>query len=112
MPFYSMQESPYRQKRAGVQIKEFSGEQIQLTFVRLEAGFVSSHKHPEEQMGYVLSGEIELIIGEEKMKCTSGDGYSIPGNTLHLVRVLSGQPVELLDIFSPPKAENRIKEKR
>ena len=53
-------------------------------------------------------GPMELTIGEEKMKCASGDGYSIPGGMLHSVRVASGQPVELLEIFSPPKQENRI----
>ena len=108
MSFFSIRDTPYRQKRPGVEIKAFSGQRIQVTIVRLEPGFVSSHQHPEEQMGYVLSGEMELIIGEEEKKCASGDGYSIPGGMLHSLRVVSGQPVELLEIFSPPKEENRI----
>jgi quercetin dioxygenase-like cupin family protein len=108
MPFFSTRNVPFRQKRAGVQMKAFSGSQIQMTIVQLEPGFISSHTHPEEQMGYILSGEMEMSIGEEKMNCAHGDGYSIPGGMLHSVRVTSDQPVELLEIFSPPKEENRI----
>ena len=108
MPFYHLRETPYKQKRKAVQIKAISGEYIQMTFIQLEPGFVSSHKHPEEQMGYILSGEIELVIGQEKMKCIAGFGYLIPSETLHSFRVLSKQPVELLEVFSPPKEENKI----
>jgi quercetin dioxygenase-like cupin family protein len=108
MPFFSIQNTPFRQKRPGVEIKAFTGERIQATLVRLEPGYVSSHHHPEEQMGYVISGEMELTIGEEKMKCARGVGYSIPGDMQHSLRVASGQPVELLEIFSPPKESNRI----
>ena len=108
MPFYHLRETPYKQKRKGVQIKAISGEYIQMTFIQLEPGFVSSHKHPEEQMGYILSGEIELVIGQERMECIGGDGYFIPSETLHSFRVLSKQPVELLEVFSPPKEENKI----
>ena len=108
MPFYPMRETLYKQKRKGVEIKAFSGEHIQMTLIRLEPGFVSSHKHPEEQMGYILSGEIELVIGADRMECSGGDGYLIPGGVLHSFRVLSKQPVELLEVFSPPKEENKI----
>ena len=108
MPFYHTRETLYKQKRKGVQIKTFSGEIIQITFIQLEPGFVSCHKHPEEQMGYILSGEIELVIDQERMDCSGGDGYIIPSETLHSFRVLSEQPVELLEVFSPPKEENMI----
>jgi mannose-6-phosphate isomerase-like protein (cupin superfamily) len=79
-----------------------------MTFICLEPGFISSHKHPEEQVGYILSGEMELVIGEERMDCYGGDGYLIPSETPHSFRVISKQPVELLEIFSPPKEENKI----
>ena len=108
MPFYHIRETPYRQKRKGVQIKTILSGHIQTTFIQLVPGFVSSHKHPEEQMGYILSGEIELVIDQERMKCFAGDGYLIPSGTLHSFRVLSKQPVELLEVFSPPKEENMI----
>ena len=108
MTFYHIQETPYKQKRKGVQIKTISGEHIQMTFIHLEPGFASSHKHPEEQMGYILSGEIELVIDQDRMECIRGDGYLIPSDTLHSFHVLSKEPVELLEVFSPPKEENKI----
>jgi len=108
MPFYRVRETLYKQKREGVQIKSLSGEDVQLTLIRLEPGFVSEHKHPEEQIGYVMSGNVEIAIGGEKMACGVGDGYLIPGDTIHAFRVLSNQPVELVEAFSPPKEENKI----
>jgi len=108
MPFFHVQETPYKKKRKGVQIKSFSGEHIQMTFILLDSGFVSRHSHSEEQIGYVLSGEVEIVIGKEKMEYARGDGYYIPAETPHSFRVLLGQPVELIEIFSPPKEENRI----
>lgn len=108
MPCFNVEQTLYKQKREGVQIKAFSGEHLQITFVKLEPGFVSSHRHLEEQMGYILSGQIELSIGEERARCTRGDVYHIPSDTVHSFRVLSKQPVELLEVFSPPKEENKL----
>ena len=108
MPFYHLRETPYKQKRKGVQIKTILGQHLQMTFIQLEPGFISSHQHPEEQIGYILSGEMELIIDQERMVSSEGDGYFIPSGTPHSFRVLSTQPVELLEVFSPPKEENKL----
>ena len=108
MPFYRIQKTPYKQKREGVRIKSFSGKNIQFAFIRLEPNFISKHKHPEEQMGYILSGKVEIVIGEEKMECGLGDGYLIPSETIHSFQVLLDQPVELVEAFSPPKEENKL----
>ncbi len=108
MYFYDMNTILYRQKREGVQVKAVSGERIQMLFTKLEPGFTSFHSHPHEQMGCVLSGELEITIGDETRRCGAGISYAIPGNMPHGFKVLSDQPSEILDIFSPPKDENRL----
>ena len=108
MPFFHVSDASYKQKRPGVRIKSITGERAQMTFLLLDPGFVSQHSHPEEQIGYVLAGKVEIVIGEERMECGSGDGYTIPGATPHSFRVLYEQPAGLIEIFSPPKAENKL----
>ena len=108
MPFFHVSDTSYKQKRAGVRIQSITGAHAQMTFLLLDPGFVSQHSHPEEQIGYVLSGSVEIAIGEERMECSRGDGYAIPGATPHTFRVLYEQPAELIELFSPPKAENKL----
>jgi len=98
---------PWRQKREGVAIKTITGERCQMGFTRLDPGFSSDHAHDEEQMGLVLAGEVELGIGDEKRLCGPGVAYHIPAGMPHSFRVVSDTYAEILDIFSPPKEENR-----
>jgi quercetin dioxygenase-like cupin family protein len=108
MYFYNINQMVYQPKRAGVYIKGISGENVQMLFIKLEPGFISDHSHPHEQMGQVMCGEVELTIASETKKCGVGDLYYIPSNVPHSFKVLSAQAVEILDIFSPPKEENRL----
>jgi quercetin dioxygenase-like cupin family protein len=61
------------------------------------------HKHPHEQSGYVLSGKYRIKVEEKTQIITTGDAYSIPGNTEHTVEIL--EPGEVLDCFSPPRED-------
>ncbi len=97
----------YHQKRERVYIKSLTGEQAQLTFVRLLPGETTFHQHPSEQLGYVLAGQMEVTVGEKAQTLGPGDAYCIPGGVPHGFRVPAGAPVEYLEVFSPPKEENR-----
>ena len=65
------------------------------------------HSHVNEQLGYILSGEVEITIGDEKKICRVGDVYLIPSNISHGFKVLSQEGVEYIELFSPPKNENK-----
>jgi len=106
MSFYDLGRMEYQLKREGVHLKSITGERLQVTQVRLDAGFESDHSHPEEQIGLVLSGQIRLTIADETRTCATGDAYHIPANVRHSFKVLSSPHAEILDIFSPPKEEN------
>ena len=41
------------------------------------------HAHPNEQMGYVLSGKMKMCIGDEEKVLGPGDVFHIPANTEH-----------------------------
>ena len=108
MHFFSLSSIPYKKKRERVFIKSITGEKLQLTFVRLEPGESTDHCHPQEQLGYILSGEVKVSIAGETKVLGPGDAYYIPGNVQHGFQVTYSEGVEYLEVFSPPKEENRM----
>jgi quercetin dioxygenase-like cupin family protein len=66
---------------------------------------VPLHSHPQEQVGYVVSGQVELTIGGNTAICGPGDGYSMPGGVEHGARFLTESVV--IDCFSPPRDDYR-----
>jgi quercetin dioxygenase-like cupin family protein len=96
-----------KRKREGVSINSITGDDVQLVYIKPEASFTSNHSHPNEQLGYILSGELELTVGTECIHSKTGDAYHIPANVEHGFRVLS-QSLEYIEVFSPVKQENII----
>ena len=106
MAFFDLGSIAAKQLAEGVSLKAVHGEKIMLSFVELEAGSVVPHHHHEhEQMGYVISGEFELTIGDETKTCRPGDSYLAPSNVPHSVKVSDKGPAKVLDVFSPPREE-------
>lgn len=106
---YFVDESGMSRKRIapGVDIKVVSGDKAQMSFVTLTPGAgVPMHHHPHEQMGLVLEGEFEFVIGHETRRVKKGDTYIIPGGVSHGITAVYTDAVAL-DIFSPPREEYR-----
>jgi quercetin dioxygenase-like cupin family protein len=83
---------------------ETSREQV--VEVRAQAGVkLPEHSHPHDQVGYVVSGQIEITIGGVSHLCNPGDSWAIPGNVDHSAFF----PVDtvVIDCFSPPREEYR-----
>lgn len=58
------------------------------------------HKHPHEQIGYVVEGELEFLMeGKDPVRLQKGDSYYVPPETMHGVKILS--KTILLDCFAP-----------
>ena len=58
------------------------------------------HSHPHEQMSYVVSGEIDLILGNEMTRLGAGDIFWVPPNVPHGIQLLT-EHVRLVDTFTP-----------
>ena len=85
----------------GVRARTFWGENLMLAVVEFDANAaVPPHKHPHEQAGTVLSGEIDFIIGGEAKTLSAGDIYLIPSDVEHSAKA-GNEPVQVLDIFTP-----------
>jgi quercetin dioxygenase-like cupin family protein len=59
------------------------------------------HSHPHEQVGYCVSGEGEIGIGDEVIRVLPGCGYYVPSNIKHYEKNTGNEPFICVDIFSP-----------
>jgi quercetin dioxygenase-like cupin family protein len=64
---------------------------------------VPSHSHPNEQCGYVVSGEYKLTIGNISDSLFAGDSYTIPASVAHALEVINGGII--IDFFTPPRKD-------
>ena len=64
----------------------------------------SLHSHPHEQMGIILDGEFEMIIGDETKMLKKGDMYRVPPDVTHGGATHS-KGCLILDTFSPPRED-------
>jgi quercetin dioxygenase-like cupin family protein len=66
-----------------------------------DAGVASwSHSHPHEQVGYVVSGEIDYVMeGQATTRLHAGGSYYVPPNVKH--NVITYAPTILVDVFTP-----------
>lgn len=80
-----------------------SGNMMQLE-VHLKTGAaVPMHKHPHEQLTYILSGEFKFTIGDETQIVKAGDTLYKEPNILHgCVCLKEGV---LLDTFTPQRED-------
>ena len=108
MYFRKLNSEKYFVKREGVEIKDITGTSSQLTIVRLTPDIKTNHNHPQEQIGFILSGEIRITIGQQQEILSKGDGYYIPSNLQHGFEVVSNDPAVFIEVFSPPKQENKF----
>ncbi|MCX8118360.1 MAG: cupin domain-containing protein [Desulfobacterota bacterium] len=62
------------------------------------------HSHPHEQISYVVSGEVKVLLGNEVLQLGPGDLFSVPPHVPHSVQVLTPK-ARLIDAFSPIREE-------
>ncbi len=75
---------------------------VQFTF---DAGVTSLwHSHEHEQIGYVVSGEIDIVMeGHDTVRLKAGGSYYVPSNVKH--NIITYAPSVLLDCFTPVRED-------
>ncbi len=103
--FYKKNDKDYKPLAEGVKIKTLVyGDKTHLTEFRLRKGsLVSSHSHPHEQTGYLVSGRMRLVIGDETYEVEPGDSWSIPGEVEHSGEILTDSVA--VEVFSPVRED-------
>ena len=76
------------------------GGNLMLVEFRFGAGVTSAlHSHPHEQVGYVVSGEIDFIEeGKPPKRLVAGSSYYVSPNVKH--NIVTHTPTVLIDCFT------------
>ena len=81
-----------------------SGQTMYQMLATLEAGSqMPAHQHPQEQIVYILSGRMKLIVDGTPYELKAGDSHYLASNVPHGVETI--QETRVLDTFSPPRDE-------
>ena len=105
MYFNYPQDFKERYLAPGVVLRLVWGERIMLSHVTFQPNCnIPTHKHPNEQTGMILEGELKLTIGNDTYTCKKGDAYTIPNNIEHSAATGDKSAV-VLDTFNPPRED-------
>jgi quercetin dioxygenase-like cupin family protein len=79
-------------------------QKVMITEHALEKGAVlPDHKHPHEQIVYLLSGELLLEVSGENFTMLPGDSVAVPSNANH--KAVAFKESIALDIFAPARTD-------
>jgi len=100
-PFVFTDETAFEELGNGVKRKILAyGDGLMHVEVHFEEGAVGAlHSHPHIQTTYVLEGEFEFTIGDEKKIVKKGDTMYDAPNVVHGCKCI--KKGVLLDIFTP-----------
>ena len=95
----------------GAVARAVHGERITMAVIDLEPDLeVPEHRHENEQLGFVLRGEITMTVAGESRALRAGETYSIPSNTPHAAAT-GPEGASVVDVFSPTRTDWEQKER-
>ena len=98
--FTSQNALPVERINDKVSRQVLSGAQGMIVWWKAKAGgHVQAHKHPHEQIFWMLKGRMEFRIAGEKKSCGPGEMAVIPGNVEHEAWFV--EDTEVIDVFAP-----------
>lgn len=80
------------------------GEGMTFGYVELVSGSnVPLHQHVQEQITYIIEGELDMVIGDRPCLLTAGMVQVIPAGTVHSAIALTD--CKLIDAFQPVRED-------
>lgn len=80
------------------------GDRTLMTEFRLKKGtVVPRHSHPYEQTGYLVSGRMIFVSGEEQYEAMPGDSWCILMNIEHSAEAIEDSVA--VEVFSPVRED-------
>jgi quercetin dioxygenase-like cupin family protein len=81
-----------------------SGDQGMLVHWTIKKGaHAAAHKHPHEQIVWMISGRMDFRIGNEKRSMVGGDTAVVPGGVEH--EGFFPEDTVVIDFFAPPRED-------
>ena len=80
------------------------GECLMVTQILISQGTeLPRHSHRHEQISYIVTGELQMQVGDQSYHLLPGDSLLLPGGMEH--GALALQDVVVIDTFSPPRED-------
>ena len=80
------------------------GSNMTFGYVELKAGSsVPLHQHINEQITFVIKGQLDMIIGDKPYSLSPGMYFVIPSNTTHSAVAITD--CKVIDAFAPVREE-------
>jgi quercetin dioxygenase-like cupin family protein len=109
MTFFTESDLKKEDVLEGVALRAVWGEKTMMTFFEFQPhATLPPHKHPHEQITYVIEGEIEFTVEGETRTLRKGDGIVILSDQTHSAKVL-GRPARAVDAWYPVREDYRDK---
>jgi quercetin dioxygenase-like cupin family protein len=93
---------------SGIRIKSLENQktwrEASVTLVEVErGGFIEQHLHElNYESAYILAGEGVLSVPEGNIALSTGDGVTVPPQTLHALRNTGPDTMRILAVHIPP----------
>jgi quercetin dioxygenase-like cupin family protein len=102
----NLKDIPVKQTLPGFLGKMVHGDSSSLVFWDIKKGSTSpEHKHVNEQITYIVEGELEMVIGGEKYLMTAGTVHVIPSLVPHSAYAVTD--CRIIDSFAPARDDYR-----
>jgi quercetin dioxygenase-like cupin family protein len=102
--FFQFEKMPSEKLSDTISRRYVYGKEAMLArFVFKKGAIVPEHKHPSEQITYILKGAVKVTTQGKEIIVRSGEVLIIPPNVLHKFEAL--EDTIDLDVFSPPRED-------
>lgn len=82
-----------------------AGEKSSMKHWRIEPGAtLPVHRHDNEQIGFLISGELTAILEDEEITLLPGDSYAFESGELHGAENRGDEPAVGIGVLSPPRS--------
>jgi quercetin dioxygenase-like cupin family protein len=99
--FCDLENREAKEAMPGIRLHTFWGDRMLVSITDLDPNVVMPvHDHQHEQIGILLSGELELNIDGEARWLKLGEPFVIPGGVAHGARTGEAS-ARVMDVFSP-----------
>jgi len=102
--YFALKDLPEEKITDKITRRMLVGDEEMVVFWSMKAGVhAAAHKHPHEQIFWMISGKMEFRLGDEKRTCAPGDLAVIPGGVEH--EAWFPEDTEVIDVFAPPRED-------
>ncbi len=102
--FSALAELPWERIADKIERRVLAGHQGMIVWWKMKAGaHAASHRHPHEQIVWMIKGKMDFRIGSDRRAMIAGDVAVIPGNVEH--EGFFPEDTEVVDVFAPPRED-------